>query len=501
MTRVLVWSVLLSVTSPVLLAQETQPADTLRLADALRIATANSPVYGQVSNNGGAADWGVRSAYAAFLPSFTLSGSLGYRGPGTQTFLTTTFRQSSATVTSTYSATLNWRLSGAELTEPGLRRAERDAAFADIASAEQQLENSVVQQYLNVLQAQANAALQRVQVQRNEENLRLAEARFSVGQVTRLDTRQAQVAKGQSDVELLRLEQLVREERLRLFQTLGIAPPPDVMAVELVDEFEIEPLDMSLEELLIFAEDRHPELVALRKREAAAAWQIRATGSQFAPSFNVSAGWSGFAQQFTNIDPVIEETLADVRADADGAVAACNEQNEVFARLTNPLPAQDCSVFMFTDTESASLAQQIRQRNDVFPFQFTTQPFQVLMFVSLPIFNGFQRERELAEARALREDAELVLRDRALGIQVEITQRYHDLERGLKTIEIQRENQIAARDQLELGRERYRIGQGSFFELLEAQLTGQQAERDYVNAIYEYHRAVALLDAAVGRRR
>jgi outer membrane protein len=492
--------VVLLLSSPGLLSgQEPQSIDTLTLAEAIRLATANSPVYGQVSNDQGAADWGVRSAYARFLPSFTLSGSLGYRGPGTQTFLTTTFRQSSATVTSTYSATLNWNLSGETITEPGLRRAQRDAAVADVASAEQQLESRITQGFVNVLQAEANAELQRVQVQRNEENLRLAEARYAVGQVTRLDPQQARVVKGQSEVELLRFEQLARVERLRVFQALGISPPPDVMAVHLVGDFEIRPIEFTLEELLQYAEERHPELVALRKREAAAAWGVRSASSQFLPRVNVSAGWSGFAQQFTNIDPVIAATVGDEVASADATIASCNQQNEVFARLTSPLPATDCSQFAFTDEDRVTLTQQIQDLNDVFPFQFTSQPFQVVMFVSLPIFNGFQRELQMSEARAAREDTELALRDRALGLQVEVTQRFHDLQRALRTIEIQEQNQEAARDQLTLGRERYRIGQGSFFELLEAQLTAQQAERDHVNAIYEYHRAAVLLESAVGR--
>ncbi len=480
-------------------AQQLVFQDTLTLADALRIAEANSPVYGQVANDEGAAAWGVRGAYASFLPSFTLGGSLGYRGPGTQTFLTTTFRQSSATVTSTYSATLSWQFSGETLSQPGLLRARRDATDADIGAAGRQLESDVTGQFLNVLQTEANAELQRVQVQRNEENERLADARYAVGQVTRLDTRQAQVASGQAKVELLRLEQLVLVERLRLFQLMGVAPPDDVMEIAFIGDPEIRPLELELDELLAFAAERHPELVALQKREAAAAWEVRSVGSQFFPTFNVQAGWSGFAQQFTNIDPVIAATLDNESASAATRIQDCELQNDVFARLTDPLPAVDCSQFAFTPADRTALEQQIRSRNDVFPFRFTQQPFQAFMFVSLPIFTGFQRELRLAETRAAREDAELALRDRALGLQTEITQRYHDLERALQTIDIQESNRFAALDQLELGRERYRLGQSNFVELLEAQLIAQQAERDYVNARYEYHRAVVLLENAVGR--
>ena len=43
------------------------------------------------------------------------------------------------------------------------------------------------------------------------------------------------------------------------------------------------------------------------------------------------------------------------------------------------------------------------------------------------------------------------------------------------------------------------MGSGTFFELLDAQLAQLGAEYDYVSAIYDYHKAVAALEAAVGR--
>lgn len=486
---------------PAVLAAQTDSAatrSTLSLSQALRTARHNNAAYQQVLNDAGAANWRVRDAYAAFLPSFDVTGFLGYRGPGTQTFLTTTFEQSSATVSSSYSATLRWRLSGTELTAPGLERARRDAVDADIDAAERALETQVTRQYLAVLQAQANLAVQQRQLERNEESLRLAQGRFEVGQVTRIDVQQATVARGQAEVELLRLEQLVRVERLRLFRVIGVEPDTDVMSVDLVDELPITEPPWDLAELLRVAEERHPELIALDKREAAARWGVRSARSQYLPSVAVSAGWSGFTQQFTNPDPLISSTIAGERNDVASAFAACQEENDIRTRLASPLPPKDCSGFTFTDQDALQLEQAIRDRNSVFPFDFTQQPFQVSLVVSIPIFNGFQRAIASSQASAAREDAELALEDRARELKALITERFHDVDRAYRTVAIQRENQAAASDQLELGTERYRLGQGSFFELLDSQLIAQQAERDYVNSIYDYQQSVVLLEQAVG---
>ena len=44
------------------------------------------------------------------------------------------------------------------------------------------------------------------------------------------------------------------------------------------------------------------------------------------------------------------------------------------------------------------------------------------------------------------------------------------------------------------------MGAGTFFELLQAQVAAQQAESDYITALFNYHRSLVSLEAAVGRR-
>ena len=60
-------------------------------------------------------------------------------------------------------------------------------------------------------------------------------------------------------------------------------------------------------------------------------------------------------------------------------------------------------------------------------------------------------------------------------------------------------NRDAARDQLQLAQDRYRLGSGSALDVTDAQNNVQRAEGDYVNAVYDYHKAIAALELAVGR--
>jgi outer membrane protein len=84
-------------------------------------------------------------------------------------------------------------------------------------------------------------------------------------------------------------------------------------------------------------------------------------------------------------------------------------------------------------------------------------------------------------------------------VRTDVSQAYYALETAYQTIGIQERNRVAAAEQLRLAQERYRVGSGTFFELLDAQVAAQRADADHINAVYAYHRSVAALEAAVGR--
>src|SRR5437879_9551275 len=129
-------------------AQQPVPA-ALSLADAIAIAREHNPAYRQVLNNRGPAAWGTRSAYSSLLlPSVTVSGGVAYSGPGQQRFLTANFSQSVATLASSYNIGLSYELSGTVLSQPGLKRAQENAAEADIGGGATSRGNAGTQQVL-----------------------------------------------------------------------------------------------------------------------------------------------------------------------------------------------------------------------------------------------------------------------------------------------------------------------------------------------------------------
>ena len=474
---------------------------SLSLRDAVDLATRYNPSYRQTANNHAPAAWGVRNAYAAFLPTFGVNGSMSYAGAGTQNFFgTTSFEQLSSTVGSSYSMGFNLTLNGRTFTQPALARAQLQAADATIEGAGINLESVIREQYLAVLQAEAQVELADVQVTRNEEFLRLAQARFDVGQITILDVRQAEVALGRAEVDRLQFRQAVIVERLTLFQQMGVPAPEDPTTTVLSDTFPLMDPVWQLTDLLADAESSNPDLLSLRAQKSAAVANETAVKTDWLPSLSFSAGWSGFTNQFTNADPLINSAILGAQGSAANSLAQCAYINGIVAGLATPtVPPQDCSQFVFTAEDEATLRQGLKAQNSVFPFDFTSQPFSARMSVSWPIFTQFSRPLRNSQASAQADDARESVRAWELLVRTAVSRAYYGLMAAHEGIQIQEQSQVAAAEGLTLAQERYRVGSGTFFELLDAQLAAQTAERDYINAVYAYHRSIATLEAAVGR--
>ena len=474
---------------------------SLSLRDAVELAVEYNPMLRQAANDHGPAAWGVRNAYAAFLPSLSLNGGAGYTGAGSQNlFGGFTIEELSGRVGSSYGLNLNLQLNGRTLMQPGVARAQLRAADATIESSEINLESAVRQQYLSVLRAQAQANTAEVQVARNEEFLRLAQARYEVGQNTMLDVRQAEVTHGQARVALLQADQLVTVEKLRLFQQLGVPAPDDPSTVTLSDSFPIVDPSWGLTDLLTDAQESNPDLSSLRARQSAARANARAVKSDWLPSFSLSAGWSGYTSQYTSPDGFINGQVQSAAASSASNIETCNFRNDLINGLSLSYDPIDCSVIApFTADTEAELRAWLGDQQNVFPFSFTRQPFSARVGLSFPIFTQFSRPMRAAQASAAADDARESVRARELDVRTAVTQAYYGMLAAHEAIEIQEQNQTAAGEGLRLATERYRVGSGTFFELLDAQLASQNADRDYITAIYMYHQSIATLESAVGR--
>lgn len=474
------------------------PSATLSLSEALQQARNNNPQYRQRLNNAGTARWNVRNAYGQLLPSAQVSGGMDYTGAGRANFGQGFTQQTSAIVGSSWNAGLSWQFDGARLVAPKEAKANQRATESEITNEESNLKFNITTQYLTSLQATAQVAVARQQVERNQNFLDLANAKYRVGQGTLIEVRQAEVQKAQSDVALLRNLQTESEAKLELFRRIGVEPPIEITQIGLSDSFPVAEPAYNLDQLLQTAKDQNPALLALEDRRKAASVGVTSAKTAFLPSLSARAGWGGFSQQQTNESLLLRNTLLG----AKGSAANCftNDSIRSGAGLT---PFGNCNQNAGLDPTGTTLDPAVRRSvlnaNSVFPFDFDKQPFSASLTISLPIFTGFGRSLRVAQAREQELDAEESVRAQAIQVRTDVQSRYLALATNYKAISVQAASREAARDQLRLAQDRYRLGSGTALEVSDAQNAVQRAEGDYVNAIYDYHKSLAALEAAVGR--
>jgi outer membrane protein len=469
------------------------PGGPLSLEGAIQLAVRNNPTFRAAENDAALADWDVRSAYASLLPSASVSGGLSWQGSGEQQIGGLTLGDLGIVNTpsyyfSNYSLGFGYQLDGRTLLSPSQANRSREATGARIRTAESALILNVTRAYLEAVRQREELNLAIQQLDRAQANLRLARTQFEVGSVTLLDVRQAEVQVGRAEVTLLRAETTVETSRLRLLQQIGVDGRTEEL--QLTSRFPLDEPVFDFDVLWDMALEYNPSLESLRASREAAGVGVKIARSAYLPTLSFSAGWSGFTRQASSTDLQIAQAEASVA----GAYQNCVFTNDLFSRLTPPYPPQDCGSPLLPD----DAIRAINDANDVFPFDFTQSPARASMTISLPIFQGLGRQRQIEAARVQEEDLQLQIREQELALRADLQAGLAAVRAGYQAALLEARNREVAADQLRLAQERYEVGSASFLDLVEAETTLAEAERARLAAIYVYHDALASLEALVG---
>lgn len=482
---------LLAATSLPTAGQDAVPM-SLTLEEALRLAVRNNPRLQAVRNDVAVADWNLNAAYGSWIPSASVSSSISWQGAGEQRFGSITadqlgFQDQPSFLFSSYNAGISYSLSGRTLMAPGQARRNRDATRAQVGSEEAVLRLNVTKAYLEVLRQIEGLSLAEQELERARFNLRLARGRQEVGSGNVIDVQQAEVSVGRAEIVLIQARTGVRTSRIRLLQHVGVT-----LAAEpaLATAFAVtEPL-WTADDLYETAIAANPSLQALRAQEEASRYGVDIARSAYFPTLSLSAGISGFTRQASSTAGQEAQAIAAGVA----RVQQCRTLNELISQLPDPPPLQECS--LLATPESA--LEEIRAQNDAFPFNFTTQPASLGLTVSIPVFQGLGRRRELESARAQLNDSRFQIREQELALRADIESRVAIVQTAYESALIEERNQVLADEQLRLAQEQYRLGLSNFIALVEAETVKAQADRERVLSVFTYHDAVADLEAVVG---
>ena len=465
----------------------------LTLEEAITLAKANNPTFLSTANDQSAANWQEREAFGVFLPSVSASGSLGYQEAGVQRIGTLVFDdQITDWAFSNYNLSLNWTLSGREIFGVSNARANKKATSARIDAAEFNLESTVAFQYMAALRALDQVDVAQRQLDRARQNLQIVTTRVETGAAAGTDGRQAEVDLGRANVGLIQAQRDLRQMKLLLAEQLGVALDD---GVTLASEFDVFEPEFDADELMQYALNSHPSLNSFRAQESASRAAARQTAtSQYLPTINVSTGLRGNTLEALNDEFVVNQASDQMAARQSN----CEFNNALNARLSSPLPgfeAQNCSQFALSDEARA----QVLDGNRVFPFNFTKLPVSLNLNVSVPIFTGFSRQRQVSQANNAAEDAEHARRAEELRLRTSVTNMYDNLVSAYQVVEAEARNRALSEEQLQLQQRRYALGATGLLELMDAQTTLSTADQAYLNSVYDFHYSLIALEASVGR--
>jgi outer membrane protein len=470
---------------------------SLSLEQALDIARQTNPGLRQTLNDADLADWEVREAYSRFFPMANASAGVQWQGAGEQqlggslTLGDLGFGNQPSYYLSNYRLGLTYTLDWATLRGPAQAKAGRRMTEAQIGAAQAGLVTQVTNAYVEVLRRQEALRVARLQLENSDFNLRLAQAQLAVGAVTGIDVGQAEVQVGRSRVQVLQAENGVETARLRLLQQLGqpISQLHD-QPLELTSQFGLSEPTWDIESLESQALQANPTLRSRRASRETADIGMSVARSSYLPTLSLSTAWSGFTREASSTDFQVAQAQQQIA----GSIAQCVATNDLYSRLANPLPPVDCSRFTFTDAQR----QRIVAQNQQFPFGFERSPLTASLQLSIPIFQGLGRERNLAAARLQHDDMVEQVREQEIALEADIAIGLANARTAYESALIEESNRLLAEQQLRLARERYQLGEITFVDLVAAQTVLAQAEADRISAIFAYHDLVTSLEALVG---
>ncbi len=481
------WCALLFLATALPAAGQSATGPTLSLDDALALAKANNPTYLQAGNGRRRADASLRAARGQFLPSASTNFGTSYRQGKPQFFNGVEFGANSDIMSSSWGLNVNANLSASTFSSVTAARASLDASTSDITTADQNLRLTVTQQYFLVLEDQAQTKLQDTLVSLNRLQLQLAQAKAGVGSATSLDVKRAEVALGTQQVAALRAKNTADVDLLRLFQAIGIAPQLNVQLTTIPPVVEPK---FDLNQLLAMATQSNPALKSLVSRIEVAKANLNGARGQYIPSLGFSAGIGGSSQQYTDDNYLVTQAQSSLAT----AQSQCFQQDSL-RRGAGLSGISTCGGLVLTPSQAA----QIRASNNNFPFKFVSNPYTLSLGLSLPLFNGFQREQQIESSVADQSDAQYNLRAQQLKLTADVQSAHVALIADYQVLRLQESNSVAAREALQLAEERYRVGLNSLVDLQQARSDYETAEAGRINAVFEFHRAFAALESAVGR--
>jgi outer membrane protein len=408
----------------------------ITLQEAVDLARKNTPSVVRARGDERSTDAGVRSAYAAFIPSLSLSAAATRGYPGGQR--ATTDVNGQVIVTSepwSYNtgigASVQLFNGGRRFFDVRQAKARDAAAEVGILNEEFQATLNAKAQFFNVLAAREQELAAAAQLEQAEQQRRTSVALARARQTTRSDSLRAEIQLRNAQLAVADARNTLEVSNASLTRAVGLDQP--VTADPAASDTLTETLSLADAELATMAE--HGPLV--RQSESllrAARAANTAHWADYLPSANLSYNRSGNT------------------SDAD-----------------------------FTIPDNLRYTGALR------------------VSLSVPIFDQFQREERHVTTDVAEENALASLRDARLAAREDLVRWLGTYRVAGERVQAQIATVEAAQEDLRVQQQRYAVGGSTLLDVLASQTQLNNARRDLIQARLDQRVAKAQLEALVGR--
>ena len=266
------------------------PVDSVTLEEAVSRALEVNSQMVQARTSLGTAEFGIKQAYAAMLPS--LSVSSGGTRSSAQRYdpsLGTTLNTQSTSYSAGISTGMDLFAGGRNLAAVRSARATENAASATVVTRRFSVALTAKQAFFAVLRSRELIELNRRRIDQAEENRAAAERRLDAGRATRSDVLRARLEVSNARQALLEAQTQQRTNMYALGQAVGVRGPVTARAPA---SLEPEPLAMSPEALRELVADQAPTVASAVAQVSVAEAGLSQSRAQYLPSVSVSGGYN-----------------------------------------------------------------------------------------------------------------------------------------------------------------------------------------------------------------
>lgn len=433
----------LSLAAPV--AAQQVPAQ-LTLADALEIARERNPTYLQAVNTARSQGAQVRAGWGAFLP--TVTANLSFNGNDSRTVtgdddfgraveLPMPIDIRRSSASQSVAARLTLFDGFNNLNSARASGAAAVAADASRSFAANRLDAETTGRFYEALRTRSLIALEDQLLESARQQLANTQRLFRVAAATQEDLLGAEADVANQELALDRARGEADKAKLAVREQLGLTEPiPFEVVGSLPDVWN--PQTLSVTELIDRAVTSSPRVRQLEAQANVRNLQASAVRGARWPTISVNASY-GRSVSLSSYD----------------ALFKFNPQNRGFA----------------------------------FGMSF-----------DLPIFTGFQTSARIAQATADARNADQAARAGRLNVERLVRAAVIDVQNAYRGLELAQRSAGLSRERVRLGRERYAIGGIDFTNLQLLIDRSAQAERNVINARFQYAQAVVNLEEQVGGR-